>query len=808
MRGNCLFIGLRTVLAIFTVTLFVTSTWAATETVLHSFVPEFKDGHNPGASLTFDAAGNLYGTTSAGGTYGLGTVFELKPQAGGGWMKKVLHNFGKGTDGASPYGSLIFDAAGNLYGTTTAGGNTGCLPSCGTVFELTPQPGGKWTENVLYSFNNNGADGASPEDGLIFDAAGNLYGTTAFGGTQGGGGTVFELMPQAGGIWTENVLYSFNNNGTDGAYPAADLIFDGAGNLYGTTGAGGTYGRGTVFELMPQAGGGWTENVLYSFNNNGTDGAGPQGRLIFDGAGNLYGTTVEAGIHRRRGGTVFELMPQAGGSWTEQVLHSFNKDGANPGDGLVFDGAGHLYGTTEQGGTHNSGAVFELTPQAGGGWAEQVVHSFNGKDGAFPRARLVLDGAGDLYGTTVDGGTYAYGTVFELMPRAGGGWTEHVLHSFDERAQNGGYPGGGLVFDAAGNLYGTTEQGGTRNSGTVFELTPQAGGGWAESMLYSFGTGNDGAYPRAGLIFDAAGNLYGTTSQGGTNGAGTVVELTPQAGGGWTEHVLHNFNGSDGANPYASLIFDAVGNLYGTTGAGGTYGRGGTVFELTPQASGGWTEQVLHSFGNVGDGANPDASLIFDSAGNLYGTTEQGGTRNSGTVFELTPQAGGGWAEQVLNSFGNNGTDERYPEGGLIFDAAGNLYGTTTAGGTYGVGVVFELTPQAGGGWNEQLLHSFGSGTDGTYPASSLIFDADGNLYGTTGSGGTYGVGTVFELTPTAGGVWAENVLYSFTENGTDGFGPGGTLIFDAAGNLYGTTYYGDTYGGFPGYGTVFEITP
>jgi uncharacterized repeat protein (TIGR03803 family) len=265
--------------------------------------------------------------------------------------------------------------------------------------------------------------------------------------------------------------------------------------------------------------------------------------------------------------------------------------------------------------------------------------------------------------------------------------------------------------------------------------------------------------------------------------------------------VLHNFNnnGTDGAWPLAGLIFDAARNLYGTTSSGGTYG-GGTVFELTPAADGVWTEKVLHSFDNGTDGANPYAGLIFDAAGNLYGTTFYGGTYNYGAVFELTPAGGGVWTEKVLHNFNYNGTDGALPYAGLIFDAARNLYGTTLEGGTYYSGTVFELTPAAGGVWTEKVLHNFNNnGTDGGTPYAGLIFDAARNLYGTTAGGGTYYSGTVFRVNANGGRV---QVLYSFG-NGTDAANPYAGLIFDAAGNLYGTTFYGGTYN----YGTVFKIT-
>jgi uncharacterized repeat protein (TIGR03803 family) len=372
------------------------------------------------------------------------------------------------------------------------------------------------------------------------------------------------------------------------------------------------------------------ETILHSFNPKGGDGINPWGGLILDAAGNLYGTTVWGGTYGR--GTVFELIPKAGGGWTEKVLHSFipnGKDAANPTAGLVFDAAGNLYGTAEGGGTYGLGAVFELIPRPRGGWSERVLHSFTGfADGGVPAAGLTLDSAGNLFGTT------AFETAFELTPTASGQWKETILHEFGI-GTDGAEPYGGLVFDAAGNLYGTTFLGGAHNAGTVFELTPAVGGGWTETVLYSFSLNafSGGAYPMAGLVRDAVGNLYGTT-----NNNSTVFELTPTAGGIWTETVLHSFssNGIDGFAPMAGVIFDAAGNLYGTTTSGGLYIYG-TVFELTPAAGGIWTETLLHDFGNGTDGSDPRAGLIFDAAGNLYGTTFYGGAYNGGTVFQIKP---------------------------------------------------------------------------------------------------------------------------------------------------------------------------
>lgn len=363
----------------------------------------------------------------------------------------------------------------------------------------------------------------------------------------------------------------------------------------------------TVTLLATNLGAFAQEKVLHSFSNNGRDGSSPLGSLIFDSVGNLYGTTRYGGAYNS--GAVFELTPKAGGGWSEKVLHSFNdnnKDGVSPYANLIFDANGNLYGTTCYGGTFGDGTVFELTPRVGGGWTEKVLHNFDGKNGICSFAPLIFDATGNLYGTTYEGGAHGSGTVFELMPQARGGWVEKVLHSFSDNYK-GSYLQNGLTSDTFGNLYGTAHGG--SGSGIVFELTPKTNGGWTEKVLYSF-NGKDGLYPEA-LILDAAGNLYGTTYVGGSNGDGTVFELSPKASGGWAEKVLHSFNGKDGVFCYAGVVFDTAGNLYGTLVEGGTYNHG-TVFELMPKADGLWTEKTLHSF-NDKDGTYPWAPLLLDA---------------------------------------------------------------------------------------------------------------------------------------------------------------------------------------------------
>jgi uncharacterized repeat protein (TIGR03803 family) len=383
---------------------------------------------------------------------------------------------------------------------------------------------------------------------------------------------------------------------------------------------------------------------------------------------------------------------------TYKILYNFKggnaADGGNPYAALIMDNAGNLYGTTVNGGSRNSGTVFELSPQAGGTWSETIVYNFLdfSGDGTEPYASLTFDAAGNLYGTTWGGGVGGYGVVFELSPQGGGVWNETILHSFPTGTTDGQTPYCGVVFDSAGNLYGATWSGGINGAGVVFELTPRTGGTWSEKILRRFSnTGPDGYNAYTGnLLVDTAGNVYGATYDGAQNHSGAIFEFSPKAGGGWTEKVLLASTGS----PFNGLTMDAAGNLYGTTYNGNRNG-GGTVFELTPQTTGNWKPTILHAFNpSTKDGREPYAAgLVMDAAGNLYGTTYYGGAFNFGTVYELTPQSTGGWKETILHSFNNNGVDGYQPAAGLVMDSAGNLYGTTWSGGSSGQGVVFEITP-------------------------------------------------------------------------------------------------------------------
>jgi uncharacterized repeat protein (TIGR03803 family) len=380
-------------------------------------------------------------------------------------------------------------------------------------------------------------------------------------------------------------------------------------------------------------------------------------------------------------------------------------------------------------------------------WAgtETVLYSFNGgTDGNEPIGGLTLDKAGHIFGTTLSGGVYNWGTVFK-MKKTTKGWTFETIHSFD--GGDGADPYGTLTVHGSDTLYGTTDVGG--RAGTVFRLALEHGT-WTVSVLYSFSGGSDGAEPRAGVVFDRTGNIYGTTVGGGnpicSGGCGTVFKLRHNPDGSWTESVIHSFaGGRDGANPFGGLVVDSKGNLYSTTYYGGT--GFGTVFALK-RTKQGWVKRTLHSFqGGPSDGGNPYlGSLILDSAGNLYGTTEDGGKSGSGTVFELVRKPDGSWTEKLLYSFA--GADGGTPESGLAFDAVGNLYSTTLGGGANGRGVVFKLTPNSDGTWTDTTLYSFDLGSDGFYSFAGVILDRSGNLYGTTSSGGLDDAGTVFKVRP------------------------------------------------------------
>lgn len=398
------------------------SAQAQTLAVIHDFT--YNQQGNSYARLVMDKRGNLYGTASGDGAAGYGMVFKLTHNESG-WVFSPLYSFQGGSDGAYPVGGLTFGPDGSLYGTTSQGGGSYCPGSqgCGTVLKLSPPATAcktalcPWTETVLYSFTG-GSDGSFPTGGVIFDPGGNIYGTAYYGGKSGQGcygndcGVVFKLTRSASS-WTESSIHSFSG-APDGANPSRDLIFDKAGNLYGTTSYGGytagsctKLGCGTVFQLTP-SGSGWAGNVLYTFTGQ-SDGATPFCGLVFDSSGNLYGATI---ANQGDVGTVFELSP-SNGNWTFTLLTTLNDLG--PQDTLAIDGAGNLYGVATGRRDYTPGLVFKLTA-SNNGWIYSTLHNFTFSDGGNPFGGVLLDGAGNLYGTTYDGGAYGQGVVWEITP--------------------------------------------------------------------------------------------------------------------------------------------------------------------------------------------------------------------------------------------------------------------------------------------------------------------------------------------------------------------------------------------------------
>jgi len=379
---------------------------------------------------------------------------------------------------------------------------------------------------------------------------------------------------------------------------------------------------------------------------------------------------------------------------------------------------------------------------------ETMLYSFaEDANGAYPVSRVVMGSNGRLYGTTSLAGI-AGGTAFEMTRSQSGAWTITAVHDFDVNSE-GGYPQAGLVFDRAGHLYGTTSLGGNSfDAGTIFEWFYESGA-WQLKVIHRFGVGHDGQNPAGDLTIDAAGNLYGTTPLGGAFGQGTVFELTRSSGGEWTEHILHHFRGNhDGGGPEGSLVFDSAGNLYGATYQGGGAtpcpGGCGTVFKLSPTASGKWIETVLYRFQGTTDGSAPRGPLVVDHDGTLYGATNFGGvpscSGNCGTVFKIDPDG----RETVLHNFSQAQTDGNYPLAGLVLGPGHDLYGTTYAGGSFGLGTVFRISKHG----KFTLLHSFhGYPQDGAQPEAPVSFDRMGNAYGTTFSGGAGATGTVFAIT-------------------------------------------------------------
>jgi len=377
-----------------------------------------------------------------------------------------------------------------------------------------------------------------------------------------------------------------------------------------------------------------TFSVIHNFGD--AAGSNPHAGVTLR-AGVLYGTTYNGGYGQ---GSIYRMTGQ-GSTWTATIIYPFSSDvGVHPAARVVFGPDGRLYGTALIGGAFNGGTVFDLLPPlsacktANCFWKPTVIHEFSGADGLEPGfGDSVWDQQGNLYGVTTEGGNSVNGNVFQLTP-SGNTWTETTVHNFTG-SDDGRRPIGGLVVDGNGNVFGTTSAGGPMANGIVFELSYVAGVGWNKTLIYAFSNASEGGLPIGGLLLDKAGNLYGTTAFGGTGGGGTVFELSP-SGSSWTFHLLYSFVGRGVCGPQASLTMDATGNLYGTTLCGGDHMQG-NVFKLTNTGSG-WTYTSLHDFTGGDDGGSPYSNVTIDTDGvTLYGTAEFGGSNGAGVVWMIKP---------------------------------------------------------------------------------------------------------------------------------------------------------------------------
>jgi uncharacterized repeat protein (TIGR03803 family) len=391
----------------------------------------------------------------------------------------------------------------------------------------------------------------------------------------------------------------------------------------------------------------------------------------------------------------------------------------------------------------------------------------------------------------------------------GSAFAEKVIYTFPNSGENGLHPQAKLVY-RSGKLYGTTQQGGGGSCaplytgcGVVFEVAESPEGSANFRLLHALRGGKDVSTPVGNIVFDAAGNLYGAATGGGANNLGGIFKLSPAEEGNWTETVIHSFaGGSDGEVPQAGLTIDAAGNLYGTTSLGGANGLG-LVFELSPDSHSGWTETVLYNFQGSPDGAAPWGEVSFDSQGNIFGTTTGGGNNNSGSVYELAPNGSGGWNESVIYG-GFKNAQIGYPRSELLLASAGNIFGVGQGDGEGGE--VFHLTQNNDGSWTETAIFTFGAHS-GVNPYGGLVTDAEGNLYGTTPSGGFYDLGTIYRLSPGSGSTWTHTTIHSFAAEGRgDGENPEAGLTQGEPGVYYGTAF-GELYEGTEA-GTVFTIKP
>jgi uncharacterized repeat protein (TIGR03803 family) len=740
-------------------TLFRIDTDGSDYEVLHHFAGATgNDGSTPRTALAQAGNGTLFGTTSQGGTPNQGTLFRVQPDGTG---YAVVHHFASSSGGGYyPQAPLLVGSGGILYGTTQSGGGG----NGGTLFTLNPDGSGL---QFIHGFSYSAA-GSAPVGNLVQDTVGRLYGVAQNGGAGAARGTIFRLTVNRAIAYHR--LHSFWRAPTA---PYGAVLQASDGTLFGTTSGGGTTDRGIVFQANAD---GSNYRIVHTFAGSPADGANPYASLIQATDGKLYGTTQSGGANNA--GTLYRL--DLDGTGFLVVYHFAYPTGGGPAGPVLQGSDGKLYGTTLSGGSGSRGVVFRVELD---GTGYQVLHPFTGTsgDGANPYTGLIEASDGKLYGTTYNGGTANLGTVFRLG-RDGSGY--EVLRSLLGTTGDGAYPWAPLTQASDGRIYGATYRGGTDDRGALFRLQPD---GTGYELIRSFApTGGGALYPYAGLLEVSPGLLYGLTTSGGTFGNGTVFRLQLD---GSSFEIVHSLTYSEGSGPRDRLILRSDGKLLGVANSG-TLSSGGSVFALDPD---GTDFQVLCEIAAGGDpGYRPSASPVQGSDGYLYGTTQNGGPANRGTVYRLAP---GGTSYQLLHGFTETSGDGGFPTAGLLQADDGRLYGTTQNGGNLGGGTLFRLQPDGSG---YEIVHHFAYATGGG-PSAALIQLADGLLYGTTQYGGTSGNGTVFRI---ARDGTLHEVLHHFTGGANDGGYPRAPLFPGTDGFLYGTTQYG----GPANSGTVFRL--
>lgn len=624
------------------------------------------DGAYPDGELIKGPDGYLYGMTSAGGTYSYGTIFKISASGN----LSVIKHLNFSTDGAHPHGHLTPGTDGNFYGINYSGGNAG---GGGTIFKLT-QAG---VYSVIHSMNLS-TEGGQSYSSLTLGSDGNLYGT-AYGGGQNGYGTIFKVT--TGGTLT--VLKHLSP--ADGTYPQSDIIQAKDGNFYGTCSGGGQYNAGVIFKVTKTG----VYSIAKSFSSS-ADGGSPNGGLVQDNDGAFYGITRSGGS--KGGGTIYKLTTANAYS----VIHplDYNNEGNSSSAALVKGNDGSLYAMTTYGGSYNYGILFKTTTTG----TFTILNSFNGAaKGNIPYGSFIKGSDSAYYCTTSSGGAYNHGSIVKIC----GGKTT-VLFSFNKNV-HGGYPKGNLLLASNGSFYGMTSTGGLNNSGTIFKITAKG----AFNVVHNFNGAAEGAAPLGSLIQAKDGLLYGMTSGGGSNNAGTIFKMS--MAGNFT--VIRSFTyATDGGAPNGSLVQANDNNFYGMTS------NGSRIFRLTP--AGVYTN--MRTLNSSTDGYIALGSLIQGVDGNLYGTCSDGGLYSSGTIFRITLDG----TFKVLMHL-NATAQGRMPKGTLLQGPDGTLYGLTSIGGTYNTGTIFKISPS---GTNYTVLKHLNIATDGGNAFGGLIFAPVHNL--------------------------------------------------------------------------------